>query len=975
MWIQIAIIILGFLASRYSNKFLDQLAKKSLSYNLFSKVKSWAKKLPSVACLNPGSIFINPFEPIQSCDGLSIITIKQQIYRAKLPSQMDWFNALIERYKYIIETNPDTQKFYKLDRPEAEQFLNSLATNLHETCLRDEKLLKTDLISRFYGCNFITHEALEKHLIEFNKRQIASHKKTAKYIPDIFVENHDAKEICRFFLYPRFFWGKFLWNIKKLNFSFLNHLLKLVGIDEFNINGRLGTNDEYSFSNSGETVDSINKTLTDKVECLEKLRNEKLDNLKTVVKPDRLELAREIWYHIRSAAYRNSCNLLEIQKQLDAITKRLVLITSRAGRGKTNFLCDLVDNVIAKRGIPAVFFNAKEMEHNSENLIAFLHKKILPITFETPQECFDVIRAFCQKENHYFTIIIDALNEVNNTALFSSKLEEFISDLLKHDYIKIILSCRTEYIEYRFNNLKSQFEGTLVSIENLELSDCDKDTMLEKYKIFFNISANFYGNAYYTLTGDPLMLRFYCETYGDPSCDTVKDLGAVGHVDKTDLFHNYLDSKIESIVLSDRQGSGVNVGFRKQFIDALMNVISSMIDNKCYGNVRIDNIDAAHLRSINRLLREGMLLRKDIIKGTNPLDDCLDVLNFTYDEFRDYLIANYLIHEIWKKDQKDKFAEFVDSLVETKELGTVSESRVVYYPSVIAEGVGRFIIQIAKQNKLDDLESEYKTAIWYEQVRLDAIFTLDENYISEEDIHYVKDSFMSGVDVSSIIIWELWHRKNSEQFTKLNMEILYSVLRDLTAKQYSTLVNPVFENYMSGRAYARRKNHFTWEIDKLSRMFSNFLSKKPKQQDIKIFEFLIFLFSIPSRNYHSPALDVYDEFIADYPEVAIEQLVANYKIKHLNILLHIVKKLMKLKTKYDIPDFKEIVQYVINKVIDVDENEYNKEHLIRVYYPVFVELNELDDSIFTKEQKTFIDNLKSKVVILDFKTLHSMDEA
>lgn len=42
----------------------------------------------------------------------------------------------------------------------------------------------------------------------------------------------------------------------------------------------------------------------------------------------------------------------------------------------------------------------------------------------------------------------------------------------------------------------------------------------------------------------------------------------------------------------------------------------------------------------------------------------------------------------------------------------------------------------------------------------------------------------------------------------------------------------------------------------------------------------------------------------------------------------------------------------------LDETEYNEEYIRSVYYPVLVKLDEFDDSFFTKEQKTFIDDIK-----------------
>jgi len=75
----------------------------------------------------------------------------------------------------------------------------------------------------------------EEKLKQLLTNQIEKQKKTAKYIPDIFVENHDAKETCRFFAVPENFWEKVLWDINKLNFNHLNRQLNRIGIKSFEV--------------------------------------------------------------------------------------------------------------------------------------------------------------------------------------------------------------------------------------------------------------------------------------------------------------------------------------------------------------------------------------------------------------------------------------------------------------------------------------------------------------------------------------------------------------------------------------------------------------------------------------------------------------------------------------------------------------------------------------------------------------------
>ena len=67
----------------------------------------------------------------------------------------------------------------------------------------------------------------------------------------------------------------------------------------------------------------------------------------------------------------------------------------------------------------------------------------------------------------------------------------------------------------------------------------------------------------------------------------------------------------------------------------------------------------------------------------------------------------------------------------------------------------------------------------------------------------------------------------------------------------------------------------------------------------------------------------------------MKQLLKNYKINNMNILLHIIKRLIHLnKKKRSIAELKEIIQYLIHKLKNINEKEYNKESLFWRYAPI-----------------------------------------
>ena len=62
--------------------------------------------------------------------------------------------------------------------------------------------------------------------------------------------------------------------------------------------------------------------------------------------------------------------LKDIEEELQLAEKRVFLLTGRAGQGKTNLLCDLVENFLLKHEIPCAFLSARELGLKQHNDLA-----------------------------------------------------------------------------------------------------------------------------------------------------------------------------------------------------------------------------------------------------------------------------------------------------------------------------------------------------------------------------------------------------------------------------------------------------------------------------------------------------------------------------------------------------------------------------------------------------------------------------
>lgn len=91
------------------------------------------------------------------------------------------------------------------------------------------------------------------------------------------------------------------------------------------------------------------------------------------------------------------------------ILSRLLLLTSSAGQGKTNLVCDLVQNVLMKRLVPFVYLNGYEI--NANNIGGAFANVLIPESGKAFSDVLKEIEIYCQHRHLPFIIIIDGLNE------------------------------------------------------------------------------------------------------------------------------------------------------------------------------------------------------------------------------------------------------------------------------------------------------------------------------------------------------------------------------------------------------------------------------------------------------------------------------------------------------------------------------------------------------------------------------------
>lgn len=607
----------------------------------------------------------------------------------------------------------------------------------------------------------LTPEIVINKLKEQTRFQIDKQKRSGKYIPETFIETNELKDHLRYFVAPFLFIEKVYDEIKRMQFNYLRRKLKFRKKKE-----------EFDFNITDFPIDEIKKL------------SEKFDSFVNYIH-DRHTILEKMGYN---ESWTTSRKVKQKVDDLKYLTSKIIILKDNAGQGKTNLLCDFAENVLLKREIPSVFFTGYELDANDiHNSIV---KRLFPDRNYTFYNVISRIETYCEENSKFFIIVIDGLNENSNSQLLSQNLELFIAELLNYRHIKIILSCRTEYYKNNFDNLSdASFSDSLIQVDNLNshLDEAHKKRLFETYLSYFQITLNNISNEVYkSLVENFLLLRIFSEAYKGTT------ILSLSHIYKEDLFQKYYD--IECSAINQRlsnNGFNNNIDIKNFF--RLM--IQYMIERSCYENIPLDYIlskDALNKDLYIRFLDENILVRKDL-ENKNGVFGNQEFVNFTFDEFRDFLITDYLLSEVYPNNRQE-FENFLTQRINSK--------------SKIKEGCISFLFSMERKFNDDSLSEIIHNQSWYQDVFPYYVFDIQDVFVTDTDKQQIKQLFLSNAKTTKHIALTLaYGRWNKTLFPNLNVQLLFEIFNELNDDEFKNVyaIYPVQE--MIG--YTRTK--YDWE--------------------------------------------------------------------------------------------------------------------------------------------------------------------
>ncbi|GAA3952405.1 hypothetical protein GO495_12120 [Chitinophaga oryziterrae] len=701
--------------------------------------------------------------------------------------------------------------------------------------------------SKENGAN--SKKKVENVLDEQVKRQLAKQKASQKYIPETFVEVGKNKEMLRYFCDPVAFLPKVMWEYSVLDFVPLNKILTQKGAAEF------------EFDLTAFETEVPNVQITSFPEFYNRLGTYLRE------KVSEFELPTMAGNSVRKFSYKLS-RLEEISQWL---AKKVCLIKENAGQGKTNFVCDLVENFLVKREIPTVFLLGTDIDPS--DIRKSIMKRGYPdrsgLDFET---FLSEVEQHCLSVNKPFVIIIDGLNENAAAQKLSENLEQFITEITERPYIKVIITCRSEYYQKHFSNFeKASFSSSMGETGHLTISPkgVEAEKIFNGYLDYFKIDLKTYSTKVFDqLTQNFLLLRIFCDAHRG------EQIQFLGHIHKESLFKRYYETKVNEITKRMEADDELRVSGPINIRNFIGRLISYMVEHRKYENIPLDDLlEKEDNRKVYvRFLDENILVRRDPA-GANGIFGDQEVVNFTFDEFRDYLLSEYLISKIYRADKKE-FSRFLKEEINPS--------------SRILEGCGTFLYYIAKKSGDTELLAIVEGQAWFDSIYLRCIFNLEDQYISATD----RTRIFAAIDTDRYsalkIFYSFLYRDRVTDTPNLNLQHYLEYLRLLSPEAF----RKNFLDLFNDQEYSHNSIH----IDKFLAEIGNLLEPSNGKEDDdsdgdddtpvenktgnfphSYFEVLIYLFS---HRLGWEARETYERYYHRYPDQAKVQLKAGLSSKN-----------------------------------------------------------------------------------------------
>jgi len=703
-----------------------------------------------------------------------------------------------------------------------------------------------------------THQIhLLPHLQDQVKAQLAEEQRIARYIPNVFVETQATKYQARCFAHPALFVHRIAAWFDRQPFAGLNRLATMSGLPAISTPS----------TEALVAADTLEHAVAAAQAFIRDIEN--LDAILTAyseigreggaaVPRDtaRAHVLNETQYYIEMTAGGTKYRLRDRSTELRCVTARVFLLTGPAGQGKTNFLCDFAERFLLRHEIPCAYITARQLSRVPHSELSdVVRQLIFPSAVTNLEEGLSTLATACAERQQPFVLVIDGLNEHPDVRTFAGQLEHFLETLIRYPHIRVLMTCRSEFLEQRFGTLLSGPLAPVLHLSKAHGQRFDQEQhreLVARYFRFFKVRPSRVARRVIDfLQRDVLLLRFFCEAYGARGRHGQYEQPVVAGIYRDEIFRRYVEDKLgraEHSVVSDRSMPRPLV-HRVELRRVLSLVAAHMLETGKYANVSRTVVPAALDAELTALLDEELVLRHDLGPAPSLLAEPNEVLSFTFDEMRDFLLAQHLLDV--HAQNPGEFARLV-----ALQQPTHTQS---------IEGLQRFLFYASRVPANRAFFESYRTHSWYGAVYDTEVFAVPPMYLDAEDRLIVEEALTAGGMRARHFARELALCWETSVFPVLNLEMLLAVARHADQSFFIDVLVPTFDRAPYGQDSLGTE--FCRFVE--TRVLPTFAPNQDHPYD-PIFRLLLLLLPIGANpTLDSPAVTVFRQLIAGRPVYAL----------------------------------------------------------------------------------------------------------
>lgn len=476
---------------------------------------------------------------------------------------------------------------------------------------------------------------------KFTSEQVNHLINDGKYIPGIFVELNESKEVLRYFIYSRK-WKKRL--IKSFNFVYDNAYGDILR--------KACVNPGVRFHLSRIVpLEEIKKAVSSAFELHNNFRNSNVE-FKSEYKES------QILFEILRYPYTEALGYLK--QYSEAANGKYFILTGSAGNGKTNLLCSISELLIRLKEA-TIFLNARDIEGD---VLEFLFSELkLPNIYKKHKDIYlYLVNLLLTIQHRYLFLIVDAINE-NDRDGFGNQIATFINKIAAYSRVKVIVSCRNEYYKERFRKCLVEKVGIPAfefDLKEQHYTFAAINRIIRAYSQYFNYSGSISPAVQNVLSEQLLLLRIFFEVSKDSNVDVLS-------IRKHEIYAQYIE------IIKQNNG---------KYIEKVLDTVAdAMIENENYDEISLTGLEKAGISSdiIKKTVDSSILLSKKLIshEGTIARNET-EVVYFVFDEMRDYYLARRILLKNVSADNIDGEA-ILENIKRLKATGASCTEGIIHY--------------------------------------------------------------------------------------------------------------------------------------------------------------------------------------------------------------------------------------------------------------------------------------------------------